>query len=489
MRVQWGEAEAIASRVRHPAGPVACARPSAWLRPGAFLIALLAALVTPLAASPDRAAEGPEQQLSGYPAGLYPVYQDGAWGYIDANGRMIIEPRFDAATFFSGGLARVLVDGAYKFINPAGEVVLTPDVAWVGAFSDGLAPARPEKGKPFGYIDKTGKFVIAPQFEQAYAFSDGLAVVSVGTKPQRAEPSWGYIDRSGAFVIEPQFWGARRFSGGVAPVLVDSFVFGKWGYINRQGNMVIEPRFEDALPFSQGLAAVQVGGNLGDWGYIDVEGHMVIEPQFRQVQPFASGLAPVEKTFTDAYYINRIGDRVFPWSDGEYNVAMPFHGALARVANKGGVLRWSTGGPRFADISVLGANWRYVNREGQQVWPPPEAASDKAKSQQGFIEKAVEQYGRVPGTQLPGFIPIYGDAQLLGAAGGYAAYKTNVSAVQVLDFYENWFRNNGWEVTRRAEQIVQGRRPDKPVKIWVAVFPDYFDSGKLRFEINLFVEE
>ena len=84
---------------------------------------------------------------------LFPVKQDGKWGYIDKTGKIVINPQFDSATSFSKGLARVVI------------------------------------GDKWGYIDKTGKIVINPQFDSAASFCDGLARVVIGDK-------WGYIDKT-----------------------------------------------------------------------------------------------------------------------------------------------------------------------------------------------------------------------------------------------------------------------------------------------------
>jgi hypothetical protein len=54
---------------------------------------------------------------------------EGKWGYIDTSGKMVIEPQFKDALFFSGGLANV---------SP---------------------PTDEEIRGIWGYIDKSGKFV------------------------------------------------------------------------------------------------------------------------------------------------------------------------------------------------------------------------------------------------------------------------------------------------------------------------------------------
>ena len=49
---------------------------------------------------------------------LYPVFVNGKWGYIDKEGNMIIEPKFDGGFEFSDGLAEFISqDGKYGYIN------------------------------------------------------------------------------------------------------------------------------------------------------------------------------------------------------------------------------------------------------------------------------------------------------------------------------------------------------------------------------------
>lgn len=104
---------------------------------------------------------------------------------------------------------------------------------------------------------------------------------------------------------------------------------------------------------------------------------MVIEPQFDQAHTFASGRAAVETPFSDTYYINRVGDRVFPWEEGEYARATPFHGTLARASMESGGGGWgAVGGPWIFMGKVPHSSWLYVDRQGQQVWPPTKPAGE-----------------------------------------------------------------------------------------------------------------
>lgn len=56
----------------------------------------------------------------------YIAYSDstGKWGYVDEEGTVVIEPRFENAKSFSNDLAAVQLDGKWGFINTRGDVVI-----------------------------------------------------------------------------------------------------------------------------------------------------------------------------------------------------------------------------------------------------------------------------------------------------------------------------------------------------------------------------
>ncbi|PSQ82279.1 MAG: hypothetical protein BRD40_02940 [Bacteroidetes bacterium QS_1_65_9] len=307
----------------------------------------------------ERTAETEDQPV----VRRYPVQRNEAWGYIDASGEIVIEPRFEAVEPFSDGLARVTIDGRTAFIDSTGAVVLRPDVSDAGVFSEGLAPASPSDTERWGYIDTTGTFTIDPQFARAYEFSNGRAAVN-------KDDAFGYVDRQGKMVIEPQFDGARRFGNNRAPVLAGGFVGGEWGYIDCSGEVVIEPQYEEALPFSENRAPVNVGGGLSEeYGFIAPDGEMVIDAEYDAALPFSNGLAPVQGGFDEEWgYIDRDGETVIDYA---YEFAAPFHGPLGRVATStapmAGLQSGHQGGP--LKYTLKEPEWVYLDDRGEQVWP------------------------------------------------------------------------------------------------------------------------
>jgi hypothetical protein len=62
------------------------------------------------------------RSVRSYSEGLAPVQTaNGRWGYVDAQQRWIIQPRFDDAKEFQSGRAAVRQNGKWGFINKRGE--------------------------------------------------------------------------------------------------------------------------------------------------------------------------------------------------------------------------------------------------------------------------------------------------------------------------------------------------------------------------------
>lgn len=248
---------------------------------------------------------------------LFPVCENGLFGYINKNGEMVIEPKYYRANFFSEGLASVCNDVGYGFIDTRGNVIIDYQFKDVlgGRFICGIAPIATLDDK-FGYVNRDGKI-----------FALGLSKISVrpdseGLLVYYKDGKHGFVDTNGEVVIKPQFDDVREFSDGMAAVKLNN----KWGYINKNGKMVIDCKYENALEFKEGLAPIQV---FGLWGFIDKTGKNIIKAQYYYANCFSDGLARVTSASTRRNgYIDKNGKLVigFKYSNGH-----PFKEGLAIV--------------------------------------------------------------------------------------------------------------------------------------------------------------
>ena len=161
--------------------------------------------------------------------------------YVDKTGRKIIDDYGTNGGDFSEGLAwfRSKYTG-YGFMDTDGRVVIEPQFSYPCFFKEKLACAESD-GK-WGYIDRAGEFVIPPRFDEAEDFTEeGFAVVKLGGK-------CGLIDRTGRIIITAKY-DRLEWLGGLALGAVGNVR----EYINIEGNTVwtYEMGPQAFLPFSR----------------------------------------------------------------------------------------------------------------------------------------------------------------------------------------------------------------------------------------------
>ena len=290
------------------------------------------------------------------------------YGYVDAKGRMVIEPQFTEVGDFSGGLAPVRLKQRWGVIDKKGRYVVIPRYEGLGQFSEGLMPVK--DGGSWGFLAPPEKIAVKPQFDEVHPFVGGLAAV-------RKDAHWGFINKSGHVVINPRFAAVGDFHEGLAPASEtgrrDSF-----GFISISGKWVVAPAFDAAGNFSQGLAPVF---DDGQWGYADAKGRMAINPRFDDAGPFSSGLAAVcEK---DKWgYIDAKGRTVVAL---QFDRAFEFSGPAALVVDDNGRGRYvdKTGKQSIQltgavedklGIAPPGVTWKntidfvFINETDRRVW-------------------------------------------------------------------------------------------------------------------------
>lgn len=250
-------------------------------------------------------------------------------GYIDHEGRLVIEPVFNEGTLFAEGTAAVQVNGGrWGVIDANGSFVIQPKLWNWCRFQDGLAPLATKQGK-WGLIDKSGNFVVEPIYESIGPFESGRALVRTG---EGREARFGFIDPTGGEVIPLEFHKARRFSNGLAAVKVEQV----WGYILPSGIFQITPRFDGtgsakrypdirAGAFADGLAPVWAGQDY--YMFVDTNGSFAFESGFDDANSFSEGRALIKQSNRFGY-IDKGGRTAI---ECEFTLARGFSEGLARV--------------------------------------------------------------------------------------------------------------------------------------------------------------
>ena len=286
--------------------------------------------------------------VSGAPAAaLLPVRDaSGKVGFLDAQFKLIVSPRFDSAESASEGLIAARDGENCGFLDARGQWAIKPALAKAAPFSEGLAAVAVNQSGSlrFGFIDHGGHWVVPAQFEAANSFREGLARV-------RANGAEQYLDHTGKVVFITPGTASYDFHGGLTRVVRKEL----FGYADSHGQLVIAARFAQASDFFEGLAAVKVGAH---WGFIDSKGALRIPPRFVQANDFSAGRAVVASSDHEFGFLTPDGAL-----SGSYLAASNFQdgfaGVLVAAAN-----RAATQGTQ------AGERWGFVDTHGTLVVEP-----------------------------------------------------------------------------------------------------------------------
>jgi hypothetical protein len=254
-------------------------------------------------------------QPCGTPAGsdgaaLYPLPQDGDWGFVDRDGEWRLAPEWRQVRPFSEGVASVETAAGWGLIDRAGSYLVRPGAEDADSIvisgkrfalspfkpmSQGCSAATPADGTPH-YITADGDTWTPPAFEgrevrDIGSFSDGRAWVRL------ANDRVGWIDSDGQMAIAPDFIDGGDFVDGHAPAAVNTE---NRGYIDRSGELAFPRKFilQEAARHTEGRAPVRIGGEAGymdntDWVIREITMPDGKTRALDAVTPFSDGRAAV----------------------------------------------------------------------------------------------------------------------------------------------------------------------------------------------------
>lgn len=342
---------------------------------------------------------------------LYPMPDDGAWGYVDRDGNWVIAPQYSQARDFHEGRAAVGGPSNWGIIDRDGnEVVPLRFESASGIDIDGrrwsASPFSPysegctvmthftDTAQPAFFLDRDGKAywrgddrpeaLKGRDIRHFGLFSEGLAWFQEGFAE---EARFGWIDREGEIAIKPEFVQAGRFSDGLAFAAVSD---GQGAYIAPDGRPVLPRKWTlyHGSPYSEGMARARFDAfEMAYWTTEDIafdtvdfgttKGDRPAEvPISSQAGDFHDGLAPVvtdRGSGSDFVYVGQDGKVAFVPDeiDGiavcDHRNLSEFHNGLVRlvVADDGescGSEAYTLGLPQYE-----AAHYVYLDTEGRVV--------------------------------------------------------------------------------------------------------------------------
>ena len=222
------------------------------------------------------------------------------WGFVDKSGFVKIEPLYSAVGNFSEGKCAVANGaGEWGYIDTEGKFIVNYQYTNAKEFISGKAIVSLRN--QWGLIDEKGKYLISPKFSEMKADKDGYII--------KQNNKWGWCNQNGNIDIQAQFSEAYPFNGYELAAVKSG---DKFGYINKKGKMVIDAQFESALPFNGKIAWV-VREKKG--GFINKNAKYVINSQYDSISEdfkvnLLTGTSAYESVNTDYFDLETIINRI-----------------------------------------------------------------------------------------------------------------------------------------------------------------------------------
>lgn len=282
----------------------------------------------------------------------FPVKVNKKWGLIDAGGRIILPPAYDAIGEFKHfGFAAMQRNGKVGLLDEQGKEVVRPVYEDLKMIDSSRVAVM--DGGQWMIVDLQGRTVLEKGYERVKVLEGGYLAFMKGKK-------WGIVDDLGRSISAPVFDEVRQEPQGYFLTLKSE----KYGLLAADGREIIPNSAESIQLQSDSLIFFQVNGH---WGAIDNAGKALVPPRF-------DGYQIVSDQFVKWVAAGKAYLYSIPCSSllttGEYDNFFPFSRrfALARKGKQLGLLDWC-GAPAldaiYDEIQPLSNKAFRVQRQGK----------------------------------------------------------------------------------------------------------------------------
>ncbi|GAA4418866.1 hypothetical protein GCM10023187_52700 [Nibrella viscosa] len=220
--------------------------------------------------------------------GLIAVQFDGQWGFLNEQGREVVEPRYEAIEFESADpLIRVVREGKVGFINRRADEVITCQYAACTEFNESGFAAYQDESELWGLLRLNGQPICPAQYDHINANSayDGLNMFLVGRSNL-----YGLLNEQGAEVIPCMYDDCTGFRNNAILVQRDDH----WAIVTLNHQFITDFDFTNWND-----TQVKTGWLLekaGKWGFVNEKGEEIIPIQYEAIHELAEGVFAVLDT-------------------------------------------------------------------------------------------------------------------------------------------------------------------------------------------------
>lgn len=328
-------------------------------------------------------------------------YDKRAYGYKDSQGKIVIKPQYEDASYsFDGNYAKVKGPNGYGIINRSNVKCVPLQYKYLDLFGT-TAIAQNANGQ-YGLITVLGKILVPFTYKSISKYGNYIEVRTSNGKE-------GLFDTNGNRILNDMYDDVSYLSinNGLIPCKYN----GKWGYMTTSGNKAIDFKYNSAGEFKAlGLAAVKDSAN-NMYGYINKSGSYVIKPSFysagaidengAQISNANGFKARIDKNgnIQTAYYkeigsqficdrIWVVSDSLIGFSDDNKNMVIP---CIFDYPAKKQPKPSFDGFTHLAKVSYNGVEW-FINTNGAFAFPANGNPTDQNITLQ--IQRAREEAER-----------------------------------------------------------------------------------------------
>ncbi|MCF8304643.1 MAG: WG repeat-containing protein [Bacteroidales bacterium] len=323
-------------------------------------------------------------------------WREPVFGYVNKEGRVVIDGKFSDAQPFNEGLAAVRKEFKqyYGFIDRSGNMVIPDKYGSAGNFKDGCAIVDKSYGD-IGLIGPSNEVLLPFVFDKIRRIEDKLIVMQAGHKhglfnierrqtiipceysyPEKFERGYWQVSKGnlkGIYANNGQQVLPCEFDNISLRKIDDVFLVEKrrrQGCYDLSGRRLIPAEYDSIFPYDNGYARIMRNGYMG---MADRQGHIVVKPQYDDVFKGEDHFFPVKKDGRYGFVKN--GELFISLDYDDFNgmeeglAAMSYKGKWGFVNTKGresipfryDKLRALSGGLAAAK---KGGQWGFIDKNG-----------------------------------------------------------------------------------------------------------------------------
>lgn len=225
---------------------------------------------------------------------LYPISENGIWGYNDEDGNLSIDLIFDEVNLFTNGLASVKIDGKYGFINKLGQFEIKPKYDTVFQMRHTYASVV-KRGKSF-QINRNGK--------RLRGKNSNSGIIGHYGAPLDASNPLVICDKSDSgFTLKPVYFEAQKRLDPLANYKIEDFTFQeiipfshttiivkkehKYGFFTHFNHVGLSSNWVNDIQLNHTVRGKQIASTSmcmvkvdSKWGLVESMGKFIVDPKY-----------------------------------------------------------------------------------------------------------------------------------------------------------------------------------------------------------------